>query len=122
DYVPSQLLHSLIRGAKAVLFPSLYEGFGLPVLEAMTLGTPVLTSNTSSVPEVAGDAALLVDPYNVTDIAKGIEALDGNEALRAELRARGSKRAALFSEAEYTRRLAAVYEKVLVRQRARVVT
>src|SRR5690606_6990784 len=97
----------------------LYEGFGLPVLEAMMLGTPALTSNTSSVPEVAGDAALLVDPYSVTEIAKGIEALDTNEALRAELISRGLKRAALFSESEYRRRLAAVYEQALQRHKAR---
>jgi glycosyltransferase involved in cell wall biosynthesis len=63
DYVTQATLITLIRGARAVVFPSLYEGFGLPVLEAMALGTPVITSTESSVPEVAGDAAVLVDPY-----------------------------------------------------------
>ncbi|HEX2556676.1 MAG TPA: glycosyltransferase family 1 protein, partial [Microvirga sp.] len=85
DYVPSNILITLIRGAKAVLFPSLYEGFGLPVLEAMTLGTPVLTSKEGSTPEVAGDAGLLVDPYDVAAIAEGIRTLDANPELCADL-------------------------------------
>ncbi|MGH9806965.1 MAG: glycosyltransferase family 4 protein, partial [Terriglobia bacterium] len=72
DYVPFPLLVSLIRGAKAVLFPSLYEGFGLPILEAMKLGTPVLTSQEGPIPEVAGDGALLIDPYDTRAIAEGI--------------------------------------------------
>ena len=65
------MLVTLIRGARAVLFPSLYEGFGLPVLEAMQLGTPVVTSRTSSLPEIAGDAALYVNPYETYQIARG---------------------------------------------------
>lgn len=96
NYVPFQTLVSLIRAAKATLFPSLYEGFGLPVLESMLLGTPVLSSNVSSIPEVAGDAALLVNPYNTGEIRDGIIALDGNPELRAELVARGRKRAEMF--------------------------
>jgi len=113
DYATLAMLVTLIRGARAVLFPSLYEGFGLPVLEAMLLGTPVLTSNTSSVPEVAGDAVLSVNPYEAREIAEGIQALDRDEQLRNELSERGRKRAQLFSEAAYRDRLAAVYEKVL---------
>jgi len=113
EYVSLSLLVSLIRGAKSVLFPSLYEGFGLPVLEAMLLGTPVLSSRTSSIPEVAGDAALLVDPYDVGAIAEGIRSLDANESLRAELSARGKRQAALFNEAAYAKRLAGVYEQAL---------
>lgn len=113
EYVTFSLLVSLIRGAKAVLFPSLYEGFGLPVLESMMLGTPVLSSTTASIPEVAGDAALLVDPYDVPAIAQGIRALDSNESLRDELRARGITRAALFSPAAHARRLSDVYERLL---------
>ena len=113
DYAPFRLLISLIRGAKAVLFPSLYEGFGLPILESMLLGTPVLSSNTSSVPEVAGDGALLVDPYDARQIADGVRALDDDDSLRAELSERGARRAALFSETAYQERLAAVYAKVL---------
>src|SRR6516165_10556763 len=71
-YVRPSTLITLIRGARAVVFPSLYEGFGLPVLEAMTLGTPVVTSRESSLPEIAGDATLLVDPYDADDIARAI--------------------------------------------------
>ena len=77
DYVPFSVLVTLIRGARAVVFPSLYEGFGLPVLESMVLGTPVVTSRESSVPEIAGDAALLVDPYSTDDIAAAIRTIVG---------------------------------------------
>lgn len=115
EYVSLSLLVSLIRGARAVLFPSLYEGFGLPVLESMLLGTPVLSSNTSSIPEVAGDAALLVDPYDVRAIAEGVQALATSDVLCADLSARARKQAALFSEATYQQRLSAVYEQVLSR-------
>jgi len=83
DYAPFPLLVSLIKGAKCVLFPSLYEGFGLPILEAMKLGTPVLTSTESSTPEVAGDGALLIDPYDTRAIAEGIAVLDRDAELRA---------------------------------------
>lgn len=112
DYAPFRLLVSIVRGAKAVLFPSLYEGFGLPVLEAMHLGTPVMTSNTASLPEVAGDAALLVDPYDTRAMAEGIRALDTNAELRAELAARGPRQAALFDNAAYEKRLVALYAKL----------
>src|SRR5690606_24547496 len=96
EYVPFASLLNLIQGAKAVVFPSLYEGFGLPILEAMLLGTPVLTSDSSSIPEVAGDAALLVNPYDVSAILDGLRALDADADLRADLSARGRRRAALF--------------------------
>jgi glycosyltransferase involved in cell wall biosynthesis len=112
DYAPFRLLVSLIRGARALLFPSLYEGFGLPPLEAMSLGTPVLTSNTASLPEVVGDAALLVDPYDVQQIAEGIRALDADAELRARLAAAGPKQAEAFSPDRYDRRLAALYAKL----------
>lgn len=72
DYLPFSNLVNLIRGAKYLVSPSLYEGFGLPVLEAMTLGTPVITSNTSSLPEIAGDTAITVDPYDVSDIRRAL--------------------------------------------------
>jgi glycosyltransferase involved in cell wall biosynthesis len=112
DYAPFRLLVSVIRGAKAVLFPSLYEGFGLPALEAMKLGTPVLTSNTSSLPEVVGDAALAVDPYDTRELAEGIRALDGNAELRAKLSALGPRQAGLFSAEAYEGRLRQVYAKL----------
>lgn len=112
DYVPFRLLVSLVRGAKAALFPSLYEGFGLPALEAMMLGTPVMTSNTSSLPEVVGDAAITVDPYDVRAMVEAIRALDGDAELRAWLAAAGPRRAALFSNAAYEKRLAEVYARL----------
>jgi glycosyltransferase involved in cell wall biosynthesis len=115
DYVPSSLLIGLIRGARALLFPSLYEGFGLPVLEALQLGTPVMTSNTSSLPEVAGDAALLVDPYDTRAMAEAIQALDNDSELRATLSGRGPKQAALFSPDAYGKRLVDLYAKLGVR-------
>ena len=90
-------LPGLYRGALALLFPSLYEGFGLPVIEAMACGCPVLTSNTTSLPEVAGEAALLVDPTSVQEIADGISSICGDEALRAAMIGRGYVQAAKFS-------------------------
>jgi glycosyltransferase involved in cell wall biosynthesis len=115
DYVPFRLLLSLIRGARAVCFPSLYEGFGLPVLEALQLGAPVMTANTASLPEVAGDAALQVDPYDTRAMAEAIMALDRDAELRAELSARGPRQAALFSPAAYDRRLSEMYARLGVR-------
>jgi glycosyltransferase involved in cell wall biosynthesis len=113
DHVPFPLLVSLIRGAKSVLFPSLYEGFGLPILEAMKLGTPVLSSEEGPIPEVAGDGALLIDPYDTRAIAEGIRELDTNAELRGSLGARGRRRANLFSAQAYQRRLHALYDRIL---------
>jgi glycosyltransferase involved in cell wall biosynthesis len=110
EYLPSRLLVSLIRGARATLFPSLYEGFGLPVLESMLLGTPVLTSTEGSLPEIAGDAALLVDPYNVDAIRQGILTLDADQDLRSEFSARGRRQAEKFSPERYRARLEEAYK------------
>lgn len=96
-YVDDTDLPALLSGALAFVFPSLYEGFGMPVLEAMACGTPVLTSTTSSLPEVAGAAALLVDPRDTPAIAAALDRLATDAALRAELRARGLERAAQFT-------------------------
>lgn len=118
DYAPFRLLISLIRGARAALFPSLYEGFGLPALEAMTLGTPVMTSNTSSLPEVVGEAAITVDPYDVRAMVEAIRALDTSAELRGWLAAAGPQRAALFSNAAYEKKLSEVYARLGVGQSA----
>jgi glycosyltransferase involved in cell wall biosynthesis len=112
-YLPSDQLITLMRGARAVLFPSLFEGFGLPVLEAMTLGTPVLTSNVTSLPEIAGDAALLVDPFDASAIAAGIRRLDNDVDLLDDLSRRGRERAGLYSMENYVSRLGEVYRGVL---------
>jgi glycosyltransferase involved in cell wall biosynthesis len=96
-YVDDADKGALYAGARALAFPSLYEGFGFPVLEAMLCGTPVLCSNTSSLPELAGDAALLVDPLDVNAIADGLRRLNDDAALRDDLRARGYAQAAKFT-------------------------
>lgn len=113
DYLPRSILLRLARGAKAVLFPSLYEGFGLPALEAIRLGTPVISSTTSSLPEVVGDAGLLVDPYDTNAIAEAIRALDTNPAIAQRLIDAGPAQVAKFSEDAYRQRLAAMYARVL---------
>jgi len=96
-YVSNELLPPLYSGAMAVAYPSLYEGFGLPPLEAMACGAPVVTSKTTSLPEVVGESALLVDPYNVDSIAEAIVHILCNRALRDELRTEGLARASLFT-------------------------
>jgi glycosyltransferase involved in cell wall biosynthesis len=95
--VTDEDLPALYNGADLFCFPSLYEGFGLPVLEAMACGTPVVTSNSTSLPEVAGEAALLVDPYDVEAIAEAMRRVLEEPELAAELRERGLKRAAEFT-------------------------
>ena len=96
-YVPAEALPALYRGALALVYPSLWEGFGLPILEAMACGTPVLTSEGSACAETAGDAALLVNPWREGEIAEGLRALVDQACLRQELRARGLKRVQAFS-------------------------
>lgn len=92
-----QQLASVYKGSLFLLFPSLYEGFGLPVVEAMACGTPVLTSNSTSLVEIAGDAALLVDPKNIDEITAAIEKLIDDELLRRDLILKGFERAKLYS-------------------------
>jgi len=111
--LPLPQLVQLIQGARAVLFPSLYEGFGLPVLESMLLGTPVMTSNTSSLVEVAGDAASIVNPYDVSAMSKAIARLDADADYRDDLTQRGRLQAAKFSPERYRERVEMLYNAVL---------
>jgi glycosyltransferase involved in cell wall biosynthesis len=113
DYLPRNLLMRLVRGAKAVAFPSLYEGFGLPVLESMLLGTPVVTANSSSLPEVAGGAAMLVDPYKPMEIAAALQMLDTDAQLRERLSIAGKAQAAKYAMEPYQKRLSAMYADIL---------
>lgn len=112
-FVPERTLAALYRLASVFAFPSLYEGFGLPPLEAMACGTPVVTSRLSSLPEVVGDAALLVDPYSENEIADGLERVLGDATLAADLRARGRERAARFSWERSARAIHEGYMRVL---------
>ena len=96
-YLKNEELASLYSGAMALVFPSLYEGFGLPVIEAMACGTPVLTSNISSMPEIAGNAACLVNPEDVSDIAGNLINLAEDKNLRKALSEKGWERAKYFS-------------------------
>ena len=111
-YLPEETLAVMYRLAGVFVFPSLYEGFGLPPLEAMASGTPVVTSNVSSLPEVAGDAAVLVDPYDPAAIADGIERVLTDERLRHDLRRRGLARAKQFSWEDSVRRVHEIYCQV----------
>ncbi|MGC8795103.1 MAG: glycosyltransferase family 4 protein, partial [Bryobacteraceae bacterium] len=95
-YVPEADLPALTAGATAFVYPSLYEGFGLPLAQAMAAGVPVLTSAVSSLPEIAGDAALLADPMSVAEIRAGLERLLESESLRSRLAAAARQRAEAF--------------------------
>lgn len=112
-YVPDEDLALLYSAADAFVYPSLYEGFGLPPLEAMACGTPVVCSKTSSLPEVVGDAAITVDPTNVDELTQAIRQVLVNDDLRAWLREAGLRRAAMFSWQETARRTLQVYRRVL---------
>ena len=102
----------IIAGADIFAYPSLYEGFGIPVLEAMACGIPVLTSNTSSLPEVAGEAAILVDPTNVGSMAEGLDRLLGDGKLRQRLATAGKLQAEKFDWKINTQMTIRAYENV----------
>ncbi len=112
-YVPNSDLPMWYNAADAFAFPSHYEGFGMPVLEAMACGTPTVTSLASSLPEVAGDAALMVPPDDIHALADALYRTLTDTTLRQELRAKGIARAALFTWEETARRTAAVYRRAL---------
>ncbi|MEH1829642.1 MAG: glycosyltransferase family 1 protein [Nostoc sp.] len=97
NYVPYSELPKIINQAIALVFPSLWEGFGLPVLEAMACGTPVITSNLSSLPEVAGDAAILINPYNTAEITEAMQAVATDSVLRSRLSSQGITHSQQFS-------------------------
>jgi glycosyltransferase involved in cell wall biosynthesis len=112
-FVPDATLAILYRLARVFVFPSLYEGFGLPPLEAMASGTPVVTSNVSSLPEVVGDAAMLIDPYEPEAIAGAVRRVLLDDRLRDDMRERGLARAREFSWDRSIRRVRAIYDRVL---------
>jgi len=112
-FVPVDTLSVLYRLASVFVFPSLYEGFGLPPLEAMASGTPVVTSNVSSLPEVVGDAAILVDPYDPDSIADGMKQVLTDTELRAELIRRGLAKVREYSWEQSVARVREVYEEVM---------
>ncbi|MCL5770726.1 MAG: glycosyltransferase family 4 protein, partial [Actinobacteria bacterium] len=112
-FVEETDLPVIYNGAKFFMYPSIYEGFGLPVLEAMASGVPVLTSNVSSLPEVAGDAAIMVDPYNEKEIYRASINLLENEKLRKELQAKGVERSNLFTWENTAFQTLEVYKEVL---------
>ena len=111
-YLPDDTLAILYRLTGAFVFPSLYEGFGLPPLEAMACGAPVVTSNVSSLPEVTGDAAVLVDPYDVGSIADGIASVLKDPVLRERLRVKGVARSQEFSWEHSVSRTRDLYKEV----------
>jgi glycosyltransferase involved in cell wall biosynthesis len=111
-FVDDADLPALYRGAALFAFPSLYEGFGLPVLEAMACGVPVVCSNTSSVPEVAGDAALLIDPHDEESLAQALERLLSDEGLREQMVKQGFERAGQFTWERAARQLLSTIDTV----------
>ena len=112
-YVPSEDLNPLMCGALAFVFPSIYEGFGMPPLEAMACGVPVLTSGEASLPEVTGDCAVICDAYSVKSIAKGLYRLCTDEKLRHELSRKGLERAKGFTWERSAEMLQAVYNELI---------
>jgi glycosyltransferase involved in cell wall biosynthesis len=111
-YVPDDDLVALYNAADIFVSPSLFEGFGLPPLEAMACGTPVVTSNTTSLPEVVGDAALMVDPLDAEALANAMSAVLADDALRAQLSRQGLERAATFSWEATARTVLGVYRSI----------
>jgi glycosyltransferase involved in cell wall biosynthesis len=108
-FVSDETLNALYAKASLFIYPSLFEGFGLPVLEAMATGCPVITSNLSSLPEVAGEAALLIDPRNLDEMASAIEAICTDSTLASALQRNGKKRAGQFSWKKCAEETALIY-------------
>lgn len=112
-YVPSEDMNPLMCGALAFVFPSLYEGFGMPPLEAMACGVPVLASGEASLPEVTGDCAVICDAYSPKSIANGLYRLYADEKLRKDLSARGLERAKQFTWERSAEMLCSIYEELM---------
>ena len=112
-FVPIDVLRIFYDAAKIFVFPSLYEGFGLPPLEAMALGTPVVTANASSLPEVVGDAAVLVNPENVFEIMRALHRVLLDQPLRERLKERSFRQAQRFSWEVSAQRILQVYQEVV---------
>jgi len=112
-YIPDEELPAIYSGAQALVFPSLHEGFGLPVLEALACGTPVIASRAASIPEVGGDAVSYFDPHDTSELVMAVRRVLCDDWLREELRARGLLQAARFSWARTAAETRAVYERVL---------
>jgi len=112
EYVPDKDIPLLMNGAKVFVYPSFYEGFGLPPLEAMACGTPVISSNVSSIPEVVGDAGILVNPKDVEELSDAIQRVLSNDQLRAQLSEKGLKHAGKFSWRQTAEKTVEVYNKV----------
>ncbi len=110
-FVPTQDLQSLLTGAVAYIQPSLYEGFGIPVLEAMACGTPVIVSNVSSLPEVAGNAGVLIDPYSIDQIEQAIRTITTDRKLRQKYSKAGIIQAKRFSWSKMAKEVLKVFEK-----------
>ena len=111
-YVPESDLPALYSGALCFVYPSFFEGFGLPPLEAMKCGAPVIVGNATSLPEVVADSGLQVDPFDISAIAAAMDQLIKDSELRQELRVKGLARAKLFDWRETARQTLAVYEQV----------
>ncbi len=112
-YVPSEMLSSLYKNALAFIYPSLYEGFGFPVLDAMSMGVPVITSNVSSLPEITAESALLVNPFHTDEIAEALCTIYSKSELRKDLSAAGLERSKLFSWERCAAETMQAYEKAL---------
>ena len=118
-FVPIEVLRIFYDAAKIFVFPSLYEGFGLPPLEAMAHGTPVVTSNASSLPEVVGNAAVMVNPENVFEISRALQRALTDQSLRERMKAAGIEQAQRFSWDVSVRRMIEVYQQVLAEHKAK---